>query len=82
MLRLLLTLRANIPNSTGNRTAWQKHFVPADTLYSAVGFAAISPFFISWMLLYMIGFDRVFSKDFVDRLDATRLDLKAIGWIF
>jgi len=54
----------------------------ADTLYSAVGFAAISPFFISWMLLYMIGFDRVFSKDFVDRLDATRLDLKAIGWIF
>eukprot|EP00892_Ulva_mutabilis_P003946 jgi/Ulvmu1/1923/UM012_0083.1 len=52
------------------------------TLYSAVGFAAISPFFISWMLLYMIGYDRVFPQDFVDSIDATKLNLKKIGWVF
>lgn len=56
--------------------------MPADTLYSAVGFAAVTPFFVSWILLYMIGYDRVFSKDFVRTIDATRIDLQSIGWIF
>lgn len=42
----------------------------------------MTPFFISWMLLYMIGYDRVFSEEFIKKLDATRIDLKAVGWIF
>jgi hypothetical protein len=54
----------------------------ADARWSAVGFAIVSPVFLAWMLTFTVGYDRVFSLEFLKRMDATSLDLRAAGWIF
>lgn len=56
--------------------------VCADTKWSSYGATIVIPVFLAWMLTFMIGYDSVFSKSFVNKFDASRLDLEEYGWVF
>lgn len=54
----------------------------ADCKYSFVGFSIVTPIFLAWVLTFSLGYDAVFSDDFLERFDATRLNLRTVGWAF
>ena len=54
----------------------------ADARRSLVGFVILTPIAFTWFLVYSAGYDRVFSEEFVRKIDASRLNLKDIGWTF
>ena len=49
---------------------------------SSIAAAVVTPLFLTWMLTFAIGYDRVFSSGFVHNLDAQQLNLEDIGWVF
>jgi hypothetical protein len=57
-------------------------FHAADARFSLIGFSVATPIFVVWVLTFSIGYDKVFSKNFVRKLDCTRLNLQDIGWYF
>lgn len=60
----------------------EKQLLFADSRWSAIGFAVISPIFLTWMLTFSIGYNRVFSKSFTDRWDAGKIQDLDLYWVF
>jgi hypothetical protein len=54
----------------------------ADARWSAIGFVIVVPPIFAWFLVFAIGRKSLFSADVAGKLDATRLKLKNIGWVF
>jgi hypothetical protein len=53
----------------------------ADSRWSAIGFSIVSPIFIAWLLTFSLGYDKVFPKSMVDKLDVSDIDLR-LYWLF